>query len=86
MATLLMCIQCAAKAMVEHKPYYGEPDKTLFEHMMRCHADPVKTAEERRKLIEEAGKCECRTPGCGHLASQHGPGGVCEICKVACWS
>lgn len=31
--------------------------------------------------------CVCRTPGCGHLASQHtGPHGTCVICRAACWS
>jgi len=30
--------------------------------------------------------CVCRTSGCTHRASQHGPGGVCRICERACWS
>lgn len=40
------------------------------------------------KLIPEAsGECLCRTPLCGHPASQHtGPLGACTVCKKECWS
>lgn len=38
-------------------------------------------------LVLAAGECTCRTPGCGHPASEHrGPGGACLICDRACWS
>lgn len=30
-------------------------------------------------------QCACRTPGCGHYASQH-LGGECVICRKRCWS
>lgn len=82
----IVCLQCAMKAMIEKRPYYGEPDRTLFEHVHRVHPDPFETAAERARLIEEAEKCICRTAGCGHLAAQHGPGGVCEVCGKPCWS
>jgi hypothetical protein len=32
-----------------------------------------------------AEECVCRTVSCGHVASEHGPGGRCNICDKECW-
>lgn len=44
---------------------------------------PATDAEQRAALEAELA-CRCRT--CGHRDVEHGAGGVCAICRLACWS
>ncbi len=47
---MIVCIQCALRAIVNGTPYKGEGDETLEAHMLRCHPDLEATRRERREL------------------------------------
>ena len=53
---MILCIQCALKALVEDKPYVGSTEETNEEHMRLHHPDPVATAVERQYLEQQAAR------------------------------
>lgn len=52
----------------------------------RDHGVEVRTAtdDEQIEALEAALGCRCRT--CGHRDVEHGAGGICAVCGLACWT